>query len=215
MRHLMTTAAGWTGAVVRAIRPDQFGNPTPCANYDVRTLVNHLFHWGASYAERAARKAAPPPGGPDDDRTGRPDWAEEFARQAELAARAWSAPDAWTGTSHLAGRPMPAELVGSLLSVELVLHGWDLAVATGQPTRCPPELASATLDIVTRVADHARANGAFGDAVPVAESAPPLSRALALSGRDPDWSPGRPGTAAAPVGQLTSSAQARQSSSTP
>jgi uncharacterized protein (TIGR03086 family) len=89
---------------------------------------------------------------------------------------------------------------------ELVIHGWDLAMATGQAFPCPPDAAEATRRVLADMAPMGRSYGIFAAEVPVPESASALDRALALSGREPAWRP---------PDQLTSSAQTRQSSSTP
>ncbi|HEX5543758.1 MAG TPA: TIGR03086 family metal-binding protein [Micromonospora sp.] len=185
MQHLMTEAAAEMTAVVRAVKPDQLALPTPCTEYDVRTLVNHLIYWSGFFSEAAAGKQLPPEGAQRDYTDG--DWAEIFAEQSGRAAATWAKPGAWEGVSQLAGTPMPASVVGSLLLAELVLHGWDLAVATGVRPAYSDEVAQATLGILRQAADQGRAAGIFAEPVPVPVSAPPLDQALGLSGRDPRW----------------------------
>ena len=185
----MTEAMTQTAEIVRAVRPDQLGLPTPCTAYDVDALGRHLTYWGVLYSGQAARKQQPTPdAGPDDVGA---DWAEVFTRHADQTVVAWSAPDAWTGTTSLNGAPMPAALVGSLMLAELVLHGWDLAVATGQRPTYSDTVAKTTLEIIERMADQGRAAGIFAAPVPVPDSASPLDRALAFSGRDPAWTASR------------------------
>lgn len=181
----MTEAMRRTAEIVHAVRPDQLTLPTPCAEFDVATLGRHLTYWGVLFSAQAARKQQPASdAGPDDVGA---DWAETFTRHADRTAAAWSVPDAWTGTTFLAGASMPAPLVGSLMLAELVLHGWDLAVATGQQPGYSEAVAKTTLEIIERMADQGRAAGIFADPVPVPDSASSLERALGLSGRDPAW----------------------------
>jgi uncharacterized protein (TIGR03086 family) len=71
---------------------------------------------------------------------------------------------------------------------EVVIHGWDLARATGQPYDVDPDIAEAVLAYVAQVAAQGPVEGLFGAAVPVADDAPVLDRIIALSGRDPDRS---------------------------
>ncbi|MFD2083567.1 hypothetical protein [Actinopolymorpha cephalotaxi] len=76
-----------------------------------------------------------------------------------------------------------------MLFDELVLHGWDLAVATGQSLDCPDDVARAAYDATARSAEQAREMGLFGPPVEVPTRASELDRVLALSGRDPRWTP--------------------------
>ena len=76
-----------------------------------------------------------------------------------------------------------------MMLAELVLHGWDLAVATGQAYTVPDQAAAAALAAVEANAELFRQYKGFAEPVPVADGAPSLDRALALSGRDPAWTP--------------------------
>lgn len=59
-------------------------------------------------------------------------------RQLTDLVEAWRDPAAWAGMTEAGGVRMPAEEMGVVALDELVLHGWDLARATGQPFRCEP-----------------------------------------------------------------------------
>lgn len=190
---VMAAAAAGTAEVVRGIGPDQLDLPTPDADWDVRALANHLTVWGAYASELAARKQPlPEDGSLDESRdfiVG--DWRGAFANQVARAGAAWDEPGAWEGTTYMGRTAMPAALVGGMLLGELVCHGWDLAVATGQPYRCDDAVVAVAYDATTQVAEQGRSMDIFGEPVAVPESASPLDRLLALSGRDPSWRPGR------------------------
>ena len=82
--------------------------------------------------------------------------------------------------------------MGMVALDELVLHGWDLAKATGQPFRCDPASTAAVLEFTAASARPENAAGRedlFGPVVPVPVDAPALDRALGFAGRDPAWSP--------------------------
>ena len=79
-------------------------------------------------------------------------------------------------------------MVATMLVSDLVIHGWDLATATGQQFQCNTDLADATLGFVAATADQGRGMGLYGDAWPVGGQSSSLDRALAVSGRDPEWS---------------------------
>lgn len=85
---------------------------------------------------------------------------------------------------------LPAPLAAELTMGDLVLHGWDLATATGQEFKCDDELAAAVEAGCRSTAELARSMGLFGPELAVPPDASPLDRALAVSGRDPSWSGG-------------------------
>lgn len=94
----------------------------------------------------------------------------------------------WEGTSTIAGNVMPNHQVAMVALDELVLHGWDLAVATGQPFELPEGqiLAFSSSSPTWHLTAAYRACSAR---VSVAPDAPRFDHMLAMSGRDPGWQP--------------------------
>ena len=83
---------------------------------------------------------------------------------------------------------MPAEVVGLVALDELVVHGWDLAAATGTPYEpAEPEIAAAAGFVTSFAAP--RDGRLFGPVVPIPDRGTPLDHLLGLTGRDPDWQP--------------------------
>src|SRR5439155_9699757 len=117
------------------------------------------------------------------------DWQERYAQQLASLVEAWAEPAAWTGTSRMVGTDGPAALYGGMVLGEFVLHGWDLARATGQELACDDAIALATYEATAPIAEQGRSMGIYGPEVQIGPDAPPLWRALALSGRDPRWRP--------------------------
>ncbi|MDN3351614.1 TIGR03086 family metal-binding protein [Actinomadura sp. DC4] len=191
LRTLMVRAADTAIAVVQGVGPATLDRPTPCPSYDVRGLAGHMAGWMTDRARGAATKQTVE-GAPDESRdvTASPGWADRFADGVRGAAEAWSSPAAWEGTSSLSGAMrMPAEVLGGMMFAELLLHGWDLAAATGQKFALDDDLARALFDQVSSMAGMAREYGAFGPEVEVPASASFTDRALGLAGRDPGWAP--------------------------
>lgn len=188
LRPLMARASEAATSVVRGVDPDRLDEPTPCQEMNVRALANHLILWTGSRAYTAGLKRQPEPLEDDHDFTVEPDWADRYATRSAAAARVWSDPEAWAGETGLTGKgTMPAQFIGGLVLGEWLLHGWDLAAATGQTLTVDDELATALYENTASVAEMARQYKMFGPEVGVPESAPAVDRALALAGRDPRW----------------------------
>lgn len=188
---MMARAAASFVEIVRTIDPDQLQARTPCSGYDVRGLVDHLLFWGPSL-EGAARKesVSPPAASEADVDLTRGDWAAALETQVERTVAAWSEPGAWEGTTQL-GSPMelPASLIGDMVLGELVVHGWDLARATGQHLTVDDEVGEHLVEAVAKTAEQGREMGVYGPEVAVPDTARPLDRVLGLTGRDPGWVP--------------------------
>lgn len=175
--------------IVRNVKPDQLTAPTPCTEWDVRGLVNHLLFWGPSLEGAAAKRAVPPPAENETDvDLTQGDWAAALVAQTERTAAAWGRPAAWEGMTHMGGpMEMPAALVGGMVVGEFVMHGWDLARATGQQASWEDDLAAYVLGEVANTAEQGRAMGVYGAEIAVPATASDLDRALGLTGRDPAW----------------------------
>lgn len=187
----MARAAAPLVDIIHHVKPDQLETPTPCSAYDVRGLVNHLLFWGPSL-EGAARKEAVPPPAQDEADLDLVDGDWTIALEAHLnrTAAAWSEAGAWEGVTRMGGpMELPASLIGGMVLGELVVHGWDLARATGQQLTLDDELLSYLYDEVARSAQQGRDMGIYGPEVAVPSTAPTLDRVLGLTGRDPAWSP--------------------------
>ncbi|GAA1374604.1 TIGR03086 family metal-binding protein [Streptomyces beijiangensis] len=191
---VMSRASQAAVDVVRGTDPGQFQGRTPCPEMDVRALVNHLIFWTGDRGHAAGLKLpvpGPPDGVADDhDFTGVPGWCEAYAARSAATAAVWSDDRAWTGeTGMTGGGLMPAPFIGGIVLGEWLLHGWDLAVATGQKLNIDDETAAVLFHDVAGKADMARQYGMYGPEVQVAPDAPLLDRALGLAGRDPQWRP--------------------------
>lgn len=185
MSH-MSNAAGAMAAVVREISPDQLASSTPCTEFDVRGLVNHLLYWGPSL-EAAGRKELVPPPSPDADLTAG-DWRGDLLAQLDRTVTSWAPASAWEGTTRVVGpAESPATMIGTMVLTELLVHGWDLAAATGQKVTVDDDLlAHVHADLVAN-AEMGREMGVYGPEVVVPAGAPVLDRVLGLTGRDPAW----------------------------
>ena len=173
---------------------DLFEAPTPCPAYAVGDLVDHIGGLAIAFTV-AARKTSAAGGSPgpsgDASRLG-DDWRTRIPGDLGSLAEAWRDPAAWSGTTEAGGLELPGEVAGLVALNELVIHGWDLARATGQPYHCDPvslEAVHAFLSSFATAGPDERHEGPFGPVVEVPEDAPLADRVVGLSGRQPAWTP--------------------------
>lgn len=180
---LLKTASAGAVSVVRTIADDQLDAPTPCTEYRVRDLANHLYHVVVNFQSLARRGRADFTTTPD--YTADPGWRDGFEKETAQLVEAWSDPSALEGESIGMGLPQP--VVGQLVLLDLVVHPWDLARATGQAYNPDPDTVSELHTMVDRMGPTAREMKVFGPELPVAEGASEFERLLARCGRDPMW----------------------------
>src|ERR1700761_5048822 len=122
----MAAAAAEAARVVTAVPAEQeLDGPTPCGDWDLRTLLNHTILWTSYSAERRAHGESVAEELMNKDFTADPGFREDYARQIGKAVTAWSAPQAWEGKLNVMGDATPAADVGAMLLMEGGLHGWD------------------------------------------------------------------------------------------
>jgi uncharacterized protein (TIGR03086 family) len=183
----MAAASAEAARVVGNVPQNALDTPTPCGDWDLRTLLNHTILWTSYSAERRAHGESVAEDLMNKDFTADPGFREDYAQQISKAVTAWSAPQAWEGDLNVMGDATPAADVGAMLLMETALHGWDVARATGQEFNVDDTTASALEDIVQAQAELFRKYQGFADAVEPPKNATAFERALTLSGRDPDW----------------------------
>jgi uncharacterized protein (TIGR03086 family) len=170
---LYEQASSWTAAKVAAAA-QQLGAPTPCEKWDVRTLLDHMLETQEYFAGAARGDDVSPPGQQPPALAG-DDPAAAFEQHRSATIEAYSQPGAIERTGPALGIAFSDQL----------LHGWDLAKATGQDATMPDGLAQTAFDLIHgRFTDDQR-EGVFGPEVPVGADASAQDRLLAYTGRDP------------------------------
>jgi uncharacterized protein (TIGR03086 family) len=163
--------------VLHGIAKDDESKQTPCKEFDVAKLTDHLMNSitaiggvaGAEFAER--------------------DRNDSVERQVVLAAR--PALDAWhrrglDGTVPFGGGEAPAKMMAGILSLEFLVHAWDYAAATGREVTAPDSLSDYVLGLAhTIITPQGRTTVGFDDPVEVAADAGALERLIAYTGRTP------------------------------
>ncbi|GAA1881633.1 TIGR03086 family metal-binding protein [Pseudonocardia ailaonensis] len=181
----LAPAAHRLAALLPAIRPEQLADPTPCPDYSVAALLDHLMGLTEAFTDAAHKTAqgsqAPVATAEHLD----PDWRTELPDRLAALVAAWREPEAWEGETEAGGVVMPAAVLGVVALNEIVVHGWDLARATRQRFSVDAVSAHACLDLCRGFAEH----GVFGPPVEVGAGAPVFHRMLGYAGRDPRWTP--------------------------
>ncbi|WP_306338411.1 TIGR03086 family metal-binding protein [Streptomyces sp. KL118A] len=180
--------------IAERVTDEQLSAPTPCPDYAVRHLLGHLIGLSHAFQGAARKEFGPaldtPPGDSLPDVA--PGWRAELAQALAGLARAWRDPEAWQGMTRAGGLDLPGEVAGLVALDELVVHGWDLARATGQEY-APDEASLGAAEALLKPAGNGDGEGdggeggLFGTPVPVPGDAPLLDRVIGLSGRDPGW----------------------------
>jgi uncharacterized protein (TIGR03086 family) len=186
----LSLALEQTGAIIANVRADQASLPTPCARWDVRALINHVVldvqHFTASASgERWEAHETDVIGD---------DWAGACRRAADELLEAWRRHGVAGRTMHLPFGDMPASWSVSQHIADVVVHGWDVARATGQPIELDPDVGELALEwarqsLKPEFRGDEESGRSFGPEVAVRDDAPVHDRLVGFFGRDPDWRP--------------------------
>jgi uncharacterized protein (TIGR03086 family) len=198
--HDLGPAAREMSRLLTGVRDDQLGDATPCTDYTLGDLLQHVRGLAEAFTvsgrkEQQAGGSQPPP--PGDASRLPDDWRGETAEWLVRLTETWSDPAAWDGTAWIAGFEAPASAVGITAANELVVHGWDVARASGQELVLDDASIAPSREFVAMMSgpgsDDARGD-AFGPALPVPDGASALDAVVAGNGRDPAWSAGASAT---------------------
>jgi uncharacterized protein (TIGR03086 family) len=172
-----------TGRLVAAVGDDQWHLPTPCEDWDVGELVNHVVGGNLWVAPLMTGSTIEEVGDRLDGDVLGDDPVDAYRRSADEADAAFSVEGAMDAPANVSYGPVPGRVYAGHRLVDVLVHGWDLAVGAGLDTRLRPDLVDACLEVVVPEADVLAASGAFGEDHDVPEGASPQTRLLALLGR--------------------------------
>ncbi|MFJ5552715.1 TIGR03086 family metal-binding protein [Streptomyces sp. NPDC093225] len=177
-------ALEYFGGLVHAVGPDQWGGPTPCTEWNVRDLVNHVVGeqlWVPPLVTEGLT-VAEVGGALDGDLLG-DDPAAAWDRGAAGAAAAFGAPGALERTVKLSYGEAKAAAYCSELAADTVVHAWDLARGIGADDRLPADLVEFALKEIAPYADGLAASGAYAEPLEIPAGADAQTRLLAMVGR--------------------------------
>jgi uncharacterized protein (TIGR03086 family) len=161
--------------VLHGIAADDLEKPTPCREFDIAGLTDHLMNSITVLGGAAGAKF------PKRDRT------DSVERQVVLAGR--PALDAWKrrgldGTVSFGDNEAPATTMVGILSLEFLVHAWDYAAAVGREVNAPDSLSDYVMGLARSIiTPQGRTRAGFDDPIEVRSNAGPLERLLAFTGR--------------------------------
>jgi uncharacterized protein (TIGR03086 family) len=177
------TALDATGRIVRRIDAGQMSQSTPCEDFDVRGLLNHLVSGNLWVEPLVSGKTIEEVGDQFDGDVVGDDPSAAYDASAQAAGDAFARPGAMDAPVAVSYGPVSGEVYAGHRFIDVLIHGWDLAVATGQDGTLDPELVETCWEIVRPQQDLLRGSGAFGTEVDVPADADSQTRLLAVLGR--------------------------------
>lgn len=181
--ELHAQALDATGRIVAGIPPGRWHADTPCQSWDVRALLNHVVAGNLWAAELAAGGTIEGAGDRLDGDVLGQDPAGSFAASAAVAAAVFRKPGALDAPCAVSYGPVPGSVYAGHRFIDVFVHGWDLAAASGQDTTLDPGLMEACREIIEPQLELFRGPGAIGEALPVPPGASAQTRFLAALGR--------------------------------
>jgi uncharacterized protein (TIGR03086 family) len=180
--------------LVHGVSDEMLGWPTPCPDYTLGDLLDHVGGLAMAFTAAATKDVGPEaagaqgPSGDASRLTG--DWRGRIAADLDSLAEAWRDPEAYQGMTRAGGVDLPGEVAALVALDEVVVHGWDVARASGQPYRVDHGLLELVRQFVAQFSgpgNEEQRTGLFGPEVAVPADAPALDRVIGMTGRDPQW----------------------------
>jgi uncharacterized protein (TIGR03086 family) len=163
--------------VLVKVTSDQLSSPTPCPEWDVTALINHVIAGNQRVVERAGGQPAPLP----------EDFGAALRASAKAAQETFAESEALTRIYQLPIGEVPGTVFIELRTSDLLTHAWDLAIATGQPTDLDRELAEYVLAFLTQMMSRPGLRGdgrPFGAEQPCGDERAAADRVAAFLGRE-------------------------------
>jgi uncharacterized protein (TIGR03086 family) len=180
---MLESVLNTTEGIVRGVKPDQLDLPTPCPGYTVGTLVSHMVTWNTTFADGAEQV---PPSSDRAEYQADAHAGDKFSAASRRVVQAFR-DGAADRTIDLGNGPSPGETVFGLMLMEYIGHGWDLAVATDQPTPYTETAITEALAAGQKMLkpEYRGPDKSFGDVIEVGDEAPVLDQLIGFLGRDP------------------------------
>ncbi|MEX2395063.1 MAG: TIGR03086 family metal-binding protein [Actinomycetota bacterium] len=169
------------GEAVKGIKADQLDDPTPCSDFTVEQLLQHLIG-GLDMLRDAATGGKP---GAPDAKVDPENFAKQYDEGRAKLLDVLKDPGVLGRTWSMPFGDMPGAMMAGIAFMEHLTHAWDVRKATGQPTSLPEGLVQECLDLVKPMDAMLRMPGVCGPAVAVPETAPLTDQLVGFMGRQP------------------------------
>lgn len=181
--HLHRRALDSTRQYVAGVRSEQMALSTPDSEWDVRQLLNHVVAGNLWAAELAKGRTIEDVGTRLDGDVLGDDPLSAYDASASVAAEAFEAKGALDAPCAVSYGPVPGSVYAGHRFIDILIHGWDLAKATGQDATLDPGLVDECLKVLAPQLAGLQASGMFGTPQEVPTDADPQTRLLATLGR--------------------------------
>jgi uncharacterized protein (TIGR03086 family) len=174
-----------TGRFVADITDSQWDRPTPCPDWNVRELLTHIVsgnYWVAPLVEGQTIEEV---GDRYDGDVLGDDPLVAYDTSAQTAAAAFLAAGAMDAPCAVSYGPVPGSVYCGHRLIDVLIHGWDLAKATGQDATLPDDLVDACVDVIRPQQAMLEGSGMFGNHIDVPDDADAQTRLLGMLGRRP------------------------------
>jgi uncharacterized protein (TIGR03086 family) len=186
--RLLESSISYALGAALAVTPELLSRPTPCAEWDLRTLLRHACESLAAFGEGIqAGRVGLNPAAEDGDLAADP--ARAFRQRAGQLLDAWTGPGHQRQVVEIAGCPLTASVMAAVAGLEVAVHGWDISRACGQRQPIPRALATGLLTIAPLLVPSTGRQPLFAAPVAVAATAGPSDRLAAFLGRSPGIAP--------------------------
>jgi uncharacterized protein (TIGR03086 family) len=185
MLEMYERALERTGKTVAGTSRDQFSDPTPCSDWDVETLLNHIIGGCLTFAAGAEGRRVDAMGEP---RLTGQDHVTAYENAARAALAGFRTPGALERDFTLPWGDSPGSAALGLALADAAVHGWDLARATGQDATIDDDIAEALYAMTTQMMEPTGRfprMTAFKEPIEVGDDATPAEKLLAYLGREP------------------------------
>src|SRR3954451_24069011 len=165
-----------TQGVIANVRADQYDNPTPCSDWDVRAVLSHMIAVVDGMGAAVSGAARP-------EFTLGSDPAGQFREASTATIAAWRTPGVMDKVIDGGPGPMPGRVLAGINLLDTATHTWDVAVATGQPAQLPAGVAEAALEASRATISAEIRPGRFGPELDANSAVGPTEQLVAYLGR--------------------------------